>query len=72
MRCWDSVECGADIFRGAISIWRRSDAGLLMSAVNCWIRNYGVLTLAGKFICGGGRLSSETSRCWFKRSVGIS
>ena len=63
MRCWDSVKRGADVFRGAISIWRRSDAGLLMSAANGVARSYSILTLGGRFICGGGRLSSETSRC---------
>ncbi len=40
MRRWDSVERGANIFWGTISIWRRSDAGLVMSAFNGLILSF--------------------------------
>ena len=72
MRRRDSVQRRANIFRGAISIRRLGDAGLLGSAADGLDRNYCMLTLGGKFISGGGRSSSETSRCWFMRSVGMS
>lgn len=35
----------------------------LLSAVIDLSREHSIVTLGGRLICGGGRLSSETSRC---------